>query len=290
MRSPGSCCATGILNESGGRDIDCVAHPCGWGCMTFDDDLVACAQAVERGDPDRFAATMAARVPARAILFPIYAFNIEVSRAPWVTQESMIAEMRLQWWRDALAEIRDRGVVRRHEVVTPLAHVLDREGAMLLDRLVQMRRWDIYRDPFEDMAHFREYIDATSGHLMLATARALGPVPEEPVRQAGRALGIANWLRAVPALEQAGRIPLVEGTPDAVRALANEGLQALAQARAARSAVPKAVRPALLPLWQAGPVLSQAAQDPRRVAEGRLEVAPVYARLALMGRALSGWW
>ncbi|EDM71337.1 hypothetical protein RAZWK3B_13989 [Roseobacter sp. AzwK-3b] len=258
--------------------------------MTFDDDLIACAQAVERGDPERFAATMAAPVLARPTLFAIYAFNIEVSRASWVTQESIIAEMRLQWWRDALAEIRDRGVVRRHEVVTPLAHVLDAEGATLLDRLVEMRRWDIYREPFEDMSHFRDYIDATSGHLMLAAARALGPVPREPVLQAGRALGIANWLRAVPALEKAGRIPLVEGTPEAVRALANEGLQALAKARAQRHDVPRAARPALLPLWLAGPVLSRAARDPGRVAEGRLDVAPMQARLALMGRALSGLW
>ena len=33
--------------------------------MEFDDDLTACAQIVERGDPDRFAATMAAPVEAK---------------------------------------------------------------------------------------------------------------------------------------------------------------------------------------------------------------------------------
>ena len=258
--------------------------------MQFDDDLIACAQAVERGDPDRFAAAMAAPVPARAVLFPIYAFNIEVSRAPWVTQEPMIAEMRLQWWRDALGEIRDRGVVRRHDVVTPLAHILDAEGAALLDRLVEMRRWDIYREPFEDEAHFRAYIEATSANLVLAAARALGPAPEEPIRQAGRALGIANWLRAVPALEQAGRIPLLDGTPAGVRALAEEGLAELARARAARRRVPKAVRPALLPLAQAGPVLRRAANTPGRVAEGALELPPARQRLTLMTRALTGRW
>jgi len=70
--------------------------------MTFDDDLVACAKLVERGDPLRFRTVMAAPLHARRVLFPLYAFNVEVSRAPWVTQEPMIAEMRLQWWRDAL--------------------------------------------------------------------------------------------------------------------------------------------------------------------------------------------
>lgn len=64
--------------------------------MSFDADLTACAGLVERGDPDRFRAVMAVPVAARRILFPIFAFNIEVSRAPWVTQETVIAEMRLQ--------------------------------------------------------------------------------------------------------------------------------------------------------------------------------------------------
>jgi hypothetical protein len=46
----------------------------------------------------------------------------------------------------------------------------------------------------------------------------------------------------------------------------------------------------MLPLWLAGPVLARAARDPGRVAEGRLDVAPMQARLALMARALSGLW
>ncbi|MGB3250003.1 MAG: squalene/phytoene synthase family protein, partial [Tabrizicola sp.] len=64
--------------------------------------VAACAGLVQRGDPDRFRAVMAAPVEARAQLFPLYAFNLEVARAPWVTQEPLIAEMRLQWWRDVV--------------------------------------------------------------------------------------------------------------------------------------------------------------------------------------------
>ena len=48
---------------------------------------------------------MAAPLAARQILFPLYAFNVEVARAPWVASEPMIGEMRLQWWRDVLEEI-----------------------------------------------------------------------------------------------------------------------------------------------------------------------------------------
>jgi phytoene/squalene synthetase len=67
--------------------------------------LEACADLLRRGDPDRFLAAMAAPPAARRVLLPLYAFNLEVARAPQVTAEPMIAEMRLQWWRDALAEI-----------------------------------------------------------------------------------------------------------------------------------------------------------------------------------------
>lgn len=253
-------------------------------------DLNACADLVRRADPDRFMAAMAAPVAARRVLFPIYAFNVEVARAPWVTQESMIAEMRLQWWRDALDEIRAGGAVRRHEVVTPLAAVLDDTGAALLDRLVVARRWDIYRDPFEDVAHFHEYVDHTAGNLMLATARALGPAPESVVRDAGFANGLANWLRAIPALEQSGRIPLPDGRPESVGALASEGLMRLKRARAARAEVPREVRPALLPIWQSGLLLRRAKDVPTRVADGALSPPPILSRAMLIGRALTGRW
>ncbi|GFZ95817.1 MAG: phytoene synthase [Rhodobacteraceae bacterium] len=256
--------------------------------MEFDDDLTACAQIVERGDPDRFAATMAAPVEARAVLFPIYAFNIEVARAPWLTQESMIAEMRLQWWRDALEEIRTGGTVRRHEVVTPLSRVLDAESAEALDRLVGARRWDVYRDAFEDAEHFDRYIDETSGHLMLACGRALGGMPEDVAMNAGYAAGLVQFLRAVPELEAQGRIPLVDGRAEAVTALARSGLERLAKARAQLDAVPKAARPALLAAWQAGPLLELAAKEPARVAEGQLQISEFRRRARLMRAALTG--
>ncbi|MEL7258238.1 MAG: squalene/phytoene synthase family protein [Pseudomonadota bacterium] len=254
----------------------------------FDADLTACAGIVERGDPDRFAATMAAPVEARLKLFPIYAFNIEVSRAPWVTQEAMIAEMRLQWWRDVLSEIAEGGPVRRHEVATPLAKVLSLDMAARLDAAVEARRWDIYRDPFDDMSEFRRHIEDTSGLLLLAAARALGEVEETPVMKAGYALGLCNWLRAVPALERAGRVPLVDGRPEAVRALAEEGLEVLEEAR--KAGVPRAVRPAMLALWQVEGLLTQVIRNPGAVAEDRIALSPFRRRFGLMVKAVLGRW
>lgn len=256
--------------------------------MTFDNDLRACADLVQRADPDRFLAVMAAPPQARARLFPIYAMNVEVSRAPWVTAESMIAEMRLQWWRDALAEIAQGGPVRKHEVTTPLALCLSPETAAGLDEYVAVRRWDIYRDPFEDADHFDAYLDHSAGALLAAAGRALGAQDDGALRQAGWAMGLANWFRAIPELEAQGRVPLLDGTATGVRQLAERGLARLDQARREMGAVPAQARPAVLAAWMARPILTQARDTPNRVAEGTLGVSEAGKRARLIWASMTG--
>ncbi|MGH1354445.1 MAG: squalene/phytoene synthase family protein [Thalassovita sp.] len=259
--------------------------------MSFDDpDMIACAELVQRADPDRFRVAMAAPVPARLVLFPLFAANVEVSRAPWVTQEHLIAEMRLQWWKDAFEEIAAGGNVRRHEVVTPLTRVLDARGAQLMLELAEVRSWDIYRDPFDDAAHFQRYITATSANLMLAGARALGDVDDSAVLDMGYAAGLANFLAAVPALEKAKRVPLVDGRPEAVAALAQDGLARLKRARSARGLVPQVVAPAMLLGWKAEGILKRAAAQPQRVAAGALAGSEFTNNAGLMLRAMTGRW
>ena len=244
--------------------------------------IAACAALVERGDPDRFAAVMAAPVAARARLWPLYAFNLEVARAPWVTKEPMIAEMRLQWWRDVVGEAASRA----HEVAGPLWDLVQTAGLPVdvLDRLVLARRWDIYSDAFADRAAFDAYLEDTGAGLMWLAARAVGaaPVEEGRVRALGWATGLANFLRAVPELEGRGRVPLVDGRPDAVRALADEGL---ARVRAARGV--RAGRAALLAGWQTAALLDQVRRDPMVVAEGRMGLSEFSRRGRLLWQAIS---
>ncbi len=258
--------------------------------MSFDADLIACAKLVEKGDPDRFAATMAAPVAVRKVLFPIYAFNVEVSRAPWVTKEAIIAEMRLQWWTDALEEIVSGGLVRRHEVVTSLAHVLDATAARELQKAVQARLWDVYRDPFEDQAAFSKYIEDTAASLLRAASQSLSGAMPQALTDLGYASGLAQFLRAVPELERQGRRPLVDGRPEAVRDLAKQGFDRLVKSRQARSTVPADARPVTLAAWQAGPILKQAKSDPRLVADGTLGMSEAYKKLRLMWCAATGRW
>ena len=246
--------------------------------------LQACADIVAKGDPDRFRAAMATPVAARKVLFPLYAFNVEVARAPWVASEPMICEMRLQWWRDALEEIADARAVRRHEVTTPLAEVLDVEGAALLDKGVAARRWDLYREPFEDEDHLVAYLENTGGGLMWVGARALG-APEaarDVVRAYGMATALVRFLAAVPELESRGRIPLLDGRPEGVRVLARRLGEACPSRTMLKRMVPSVARPALREGWETPRLLSLVLADPGRVAEGRVRQSEFRKRLGLL--------
>jgi 15-cis-phytoene synthase len=247
--------------------------------MTID----ACAALVQRGDPDRFAAVMAAPVAARGRLFVLYAWNLEVARAPWVTQEPLIAEMRLQFWRDVL-----QGPRRSHEVAGPLFDIRGDLPVDVMDRLVVARLWDVGRRAHDDLAG---YLEATGAGLMWAAARVLGaPDAAEPVaRGMGWATGLANYLRAVPELEARGRVPLVDGRAEGVRALAQRGLDRLAEARLGRGVV-GAGAPALLAGWQTRGLLVQVVRDPMVVAEGRMGLSEASRRGRLLWQAVTGRW
>ena len=255
--------------------------------------VAACAALVERGDPDRFAAVMAAPVAVRARLFPLYAWNLEVARAPWVTAEPLIAEMRLQWWRDVVANAAS-GAARAHEVAGPLHGVIAGLGlpVAVMDRLIVARRADIDVTPFADAAAFDAYIEATGAGLMWLAARSVGApdAAERAVRDYGWAAGLASYLRAVPQLIARGRVPLVDDTAPAIAALAAQGLHRLTQAQAARRSVPRAVLPALLAGWQTRTLLRQAATAPERVRQGGLGSSEFARRGGLLWQAATGRW
>ncbi|MGR3486226.1 MAG: phytoene/squalene synthase family protein [Paracoccaceae bacterium] len=246
--------------------------------------VARCAQIVRRGDPDRFLAAMAAPPNARGPLFTLYAYNLELARAPYVTSEPLIARMRLQWWRDMLAEAASGAPPRAHEVAEPLAALIaerDLDTAPL-DAMAAARDWDVEGDGFADRAAFDAHIDATAGALMWVSARVLGGRDEAVARDFGHAQGVANWLLSIPALEGADKTPLHDGRPAAVAQLARDAL-----ARLPRRARGPAV-PAYRAAWRAGPILRRAAADPEAVAEGRLAGSEAARRAGLLWRQALG--
>ena len=248
--------------------------------MTVD----ACAALVEKGDPDRFLATMAAPPAARTRLFVLYAFNLEIARAPWVTEQPLIAEMRLQFWRDVI----EGPSPRAHEIAGPLHGVIRETGLdiSVLQRMIDARAWDVSRGPHGSAGALGVYIEDTAAGLMWAAGQALGASAkaEPALRALGWASGLANYLRAVPALKAKSRQPLPDESFAAIRALAETGLDRMQVARADRAAL----GPAALSGWLAAPILSQAAKDPGRVLDGTLGTSEFTRRSRLLWAATTG--
>lgn len=244
----------------------------------------ACAAIVQRADPERFAALMAAPVADRPALAVLYAFNAELARAPWASKEPMIAEMRLQWWRDTVeAEAQRPGPA--HEVASPLGKLIRTKALPLdlLDGMARARVWDIYRDAHADEAALWSYLRETAGALMALAVQATQGGAREAALALGIAQGLANYLRAVPALEEQGRIPLVDGREEAVARLARKGLEFLDIAR--KTSLP---RGAGLAAFLARPILTLASRQPHLVAAGALDIPEFTRRKNLLWQSLTG--
>lgn len=258
--------------------------------MTLSPDLAACAALVEKGDPDRFAATMAAPAPARLRLWPLYAYNLELARAPWASKDPILAEMRLQWWIDLWDGVERGRTPPHHQVATPLADL--GLSPALLAAMASARIREAAGEPFADEAALLSHLDETAGTLMWLAAQSLGAGQraEAPVRDFALGAGLAAWFQAVPTLRARGRHPLPDDSDGAIRDLARRGLESLASARRARGLVPIPAGPALWPGYAARHILTRIAQDPSQIEAPDLGRTPLGRAVALGWRSLSGRW
>ncbi len=255
------------------------------------------AAKVEAGDRDRWVTARLAG-PLAPRLMAIYAFDLEIARIPLVVSEPLLGEMRLQFWRDAIAAIYEGGMVPGHEIAPPLAEVIaaaDLPRAPF-DALIEARRSDLTAEPHADRAAFDRYVAATHAGPMALAARALGggAATDGIAADLGHAAGVARSLaHAAPDLG-ASRLPL-GGARDAggrraeAAEIAADALTRLRRARGRRGDAPPATAPAFFAAWRAGPVLRRAADPDYDLGRG-LASSDFAARAALMVRVTLGRW
>jgi phytoene/squalene synthetase len=262
------------------------------------------ATLVRRLDPDLFHAALFAPEPARQRLMVLYAFDIELSRAAARTAEPLIAQMRLQWWRDVVAGEASGG----HELAEPLhglliAHALPADD---LERLIEAREIELH-GPM-DQHRFDDWLEGRFGALTRLAAHLLvgeNAAARRAASAVGHVMGVAFALRTATAMAAQANLYLMPGLAPEDRAalargrttgqaraiahrLADQALALLAAARAERRAVPKAAVPALLAVWRAERVLKRAR---RPGLDLQRDLAGQGSRgVALAWRALRGRW
>ncbi|MCI4664486.1 MAG: squalene/phytoene synthase family protein [Neomegalonema sp.] len=260
------------------------------------------------GDPDRFEATLFAEEPMRERLFTLYAFNLELARASWRSREPHIVLMRLQWWRDVVADAVEGKPPRQHEVAAPLAQMVETGAVDLvaLEAIMTAREAEAEPEGFVDRASFDAYIAGAAGALMtcaaqVAAGRALTAFEQEACAALGRASGVARLLEATPKLAAHGKclLPLhradraallggetTAGTRDVVMQLCAQALALLRSARASR--LGPELRPALLSAWRAERMLKAGLRPDHDIFMSFGPESPFRRRASLLWRALVG--
>jgi len=249
--------------------------------------ILDCAELVKDGDQGRFLSVMAAKPEFRAVLFPLYAFNVEVSKAAWASEESLLCQMRLQYLRDLVDTIFAGGTLPNIPLAEPLAEVVrqcDLPQQQLVD-LIDARNWDIEREGFENKEHFNRYLDHTSGNLMVMAARATGVSDdyEGAMRAHGFGMGLASFLIATPDLKAHGRVPLLDESPETLTEWAGRALQRIKDTNNVPSG-----QAALRAGWDTQRVLKLVCRHPERVLEGRLRTSPFRRKSSLLWMSLFG--
>jgi hypothetical protein len=176
---------------------------------------------VRGADRDRFLGALFAPEPARPDLLALLAFDHELARTRLVTREPMLALIRLQWWREAVAEAAGTAKPRAQPIVESLSEMVRRCG-LAPERLVALidAREEEIEGPLDVLR---------AGHALADLQLAVLGIDHAPTQAAARAVAAA-WLMG-------------EG-PDRAALLA--------EARAHRPEVDPAALPILLPALSLG--------------------------------------
>jgi 15-cis-phytoene synthase len=229
-----------------------------------------CAALVREADKDRYLANLLIPEPARTHAFALHAFNAEIAAVRDRAREPLAGEIRLQWWRDALAG-KAAGDAERNPVAAALIDTVERRRLPRdpLIALVDARRFDVYDEGMPSIAALEKYLRTTSSTLFDLVARLLDdPSSAAASEAAGIAHGLTGLLRSFPIhaargqiylpadlLEQTGTQPgdVLTGTDTsalraALSAMRDWASSRLSEAEQQLDAVSAAARPGFLPL------------------------------------------
>lgn len=229
-----------------------------------------CEEQVERLDNDRFLCAAYAAPPRRQGLIALYAFNLEVARIREQVREPLLAQIRLQWWRDTIDQI-FAGVMPSHPVAAALAATIRQFPieAGQLERYLDGRARDFDDAAPADLAALEDYADATAANLSAMALSVLGvheDAPATAMRHVAIAWALIGLMRAVPFHARSRRIYLpaelnrlagldaftlfdkgdTMGLAPVVAEVTAAAIAHLQSARALRRQVPRKALPAML--------------------------------------------
>ena len=168
-----------------------------------------CADQVRRHDWDRFICTLFAPAERRPALFALLAFNLEISRTRAMVSERLLGEIRLQWWRDAIAAIfRHDTAALKHPVIEALhdavaTYALDHNA---FEAMIDARSDEFDEDPAASLSALIEHALGTEGSLIRMQMHVLanGTPIAEPDRLTADDVAVAAAIAGLARAQRAG--------------------------------------------------------------------------------------
>jgi len=213
-----------------------------------------CEALVREADRDRFLASLFAPADRRRHLHALYAFDVELARVGLVVHEALAGEIRLQWWRDALAG-RTSDQVAAHPVASAFMATIAQCALPIdpLESLIDARADDLYDDPLSSVDELVAHGRKTASAIFLLAARILDRAAD--VATVADPAGITTTLTARLQSTAHRRTSTIAAADLAAGARA-----ALDDVRRHWGDVTAAARPAFLPLALVGAVLARSAR------------------------------
>ncbi len=167
----------------------------------------AAANLVRLRDRDRYWSVLFAPASRRAALLALYAFNAELAHIAGAGREPMVAQIRLQWWRDAV-DLATPGNKTGNPVADALSAAIA-DSHLPKDRLIGLvdaRIPEIFGDAPTGISALKSSLEATDGTVFALAASILGEesgagqkeAAQKAAMHAGLAYGLTQTLRTVP--------------------------------------------------------------------------------------------
>ncbi|MET0183255.1 MAG: squalene/phytoene synthase family protein [Caulobacterales bacterium] len=160
---------------------------------------------VRQVDEDRWLAGRFAQRLVRPKLMAVYALNYEISRTAWSVTNETLGDIRLAFWRDAIADIHAGKAPPAHPALE--AYAASEPNAVMGEawaQLIAAREKDLEAVPFETWPDLQAYVEATAGNVFrIAIETCLtGDDRHKQLNafalRAGQVWGYAGLVRALP--------------------------------------------------------------------------------------------
>ena len=159
-----------------------------------------CSDLVKINDIDRYYAMLFAPQDKRSAVFSLLACNSEIAKIRETITEPVIGEMKMQWWRDALDDMKN-GKIRNHPIIEEMAkYDFDLKLYTIIENIINARSDTLYNDKTATWASMISYIEITGGQLGQAILLAQGCKNSEIIQKAyhlGCAWAAIGLLRAL---------------------------------------------------------------------------------------------